>query len=381
MTTPVGADVRPSADMRITFVIPEIGSGGAEHALVILAHRWSAAGRPITILTYDDGTSPPFYELDSSIRHLPMNLAGDSPGVLAAVRNNLKRAGVLRREIRRSRPDLVVSFIDQTNVLTLVATRGVGVPVVVVEQSDPRSFPIKRIWERLRLLTYSRARSIVLLSGRDIQYFPKRLHRRVAVIPNAFVLPEPEAELARPRLEQSTLIAVGRLHRDKGFDILLEAFSLIRNGHPEWNLKILGEGAERGTLERQRAELGLEECVFLPGRVKDPYAHMRLASLFVLPSRAEGFPLALCEALACGLPAVCTDCAGGVHDIIENGINGVIVPAGDPPALANALSRLMADEPERLRLARRAPDVMQRFNPEKTFEVWESLLGEVVNHR
>lgn len=386
-----GGRVRPSRlaagggrreSMRVTFVVPVIASGGAEHALVILARRWAEAGRAVTVLTYDDGSRPPFYELDARIRHVPMGIAGDSAGLASAVRNNLRRARLLRRELRRARPDVIVSFIDQTNVLTLLAAEGLGVPVVAVEQSDPHTFPMKPAWARLRLLAYARAARVVLLSARDADFFPPRLRGRVAVIPNPFVPPPPAPPDAGPRTDATrrpTLIGVGRLHRDKGFDILLEAFSMLASDHPEWQLTILGEGDERGRLEARRDELRLGGRVSLPGRVKDPYTFLRRASLFALPSRAEGFPLALCEALACGLPAVCADCAGGVRDIIEDGANGLLVPANDPAALARALGRLMGDEAERERLARRAPEIVERFSPEKTFAAWESLLREVVN--
>ncbi|HWS56072.1 MAG TPA: glycosyltransferase family 4 protein [Pyrinomonadaceae bacterium] len=369
--------------MRVTFVIPVIASGGAEHALVLLARRWAADGRRVTILTYDDGARAPFYELDPRIRHVPLGIAGESAGLVAAAANNLRRARVLRREIRRSRPDVIVSFIDQTNVLTLVATAGLGVPVVVAEQSDPHTFPVKPVWNRLRLLTYARARRIVLLSARDAAFFPPRLRGRVAVIPNPFVLPpaaaedEADDEAARGH----ALIAVGRLHRDKGFDILLEAFALLRDEHPRWRLTVLGEGEERARLEALRDALSLGGRVSFPGRVKAPYAFLRRATIFALPSRAEGFPLALCEALACGLPAVCADCAGGVRDIVEDGVNGLLVPKEDAAALARALGRLMSDEAERRRLALRAPEVVERFSPRKTFDAWESLLREVVKGR
>jgi GalNAc-alpha-(1->4)-GalNAc-alpha-(1->3)-diNAcBac-PP-undecaprenol alpha-1,4-N-acetyl-D-galactosaminyltransferase len=369
--------------MRVTFVIPVIASGGAEHALVILARRWAAAGREVTILTYDDGECAPFYELDPRIRHVPTGIAGDSAGLVAAVGNNLRRARVLRREIRRGRPDVVVSFIDQTNVLTLLAAEGLGVPVVAVEQSDPHTFPMKPVWARLRLLTYARARRIVLLSARDAAFFPPRLRGRVVVIPNPFVPPPAPAEdeSGDGATRGPALIAVGRLHRDKGFDILLEAFALLRDEHPRWQLTVLGEGEERGRLEALRDGLRLGGRVSLPGRVKDPYTFLRRATLFALPSRAEGFPLALCEALACGLPAVCADCAGGVRDIIEDGVNGLLVPKEDAGSLARALGRLMSDEAERRRLALRAPEVVERFSPQKTFEAWESLLREVLGGR
>lgn len=384
-TTPPPIRARSRAHMRVTFVIPVIASGGAEHALVILARRWASAGRRVTILSYDDGARPPFYDLGPHVRHVPLGIAGESVGLASAVRNNLRRARVLRRAIRRERPGVIVSFIDQTNVLTLLAAEGLGVPIVVVEQSDPHSFPMKPAWARLRLLTYGRARRVVLLSAGDAEFFPPRLRGRVIVIPNPFVPPPPPAPHDGPTQDEAarppTLIGVGRLHRDKGFDILLEAFSLLADEHPGWGLTILGEGDERGPLEARRDELRLGARVSFPGRVNDPYPFLRRATIFVLPSRAEGFPLALCEALACGLPAVCADCAGGVRDIIQDGVNGLLVPARDAAALARALGRLMADASERRRLAARAPEVVERFNPEKTFAAWESLLREVVGER
>jgi len=370
---------RASNDLRVTFVVPAIGSGGAEHALVILAQEWAAAGRTVTILTYDDGAQPPFYDLNGGIKHVPLNLVAESPGFLSAVKNNLKRASILRTALRASRPDVIVSFIDQTNVLTVIAAMGLGVKVIVVEQSDPRTARIKPAWARMRRWSYGRAHRIVVLSAQDGVFFPPELRRRVRVIPNPFVPPVGNGNGARSTAINESLIGVGRLHHDKGFDVLLRAFSTIAELHPGWSLTILGDGDERSFLENLRDELGLIDRVVMPGRVKDPYTHLKRASLFVLPSRVEGFPLALCEAMACGLTAVATDCAGGVRDIIRSGENGVLVPVDNVAALAGELSRLMGDESERERLSARAPEVLDHFNPKKTFAEWETLLDEVVN--
>jgi glycosyltransferase involved in cell wall biosynthesis len=369
--------------MRITIVIPVIASGGAEHAMAIIADYWATKGRAITVLTYDDGAEPPFYQLDTRIRHLPLRLAGDSPGLFSAIHNNWRRRKVLRRAIRDSRPDVVVSFIDQTNVLTLLAGEGLGLPTLVVEQSDPHTFPIKPVWNYLRRITYRRASRLILLSERDADFFAPQLRERITVIPNPFIPPPTPLATTQPAgaTRPPQLIAVGRLHHDKGFDILLEAFALLRDNYPEWRLIVLGEGEERGRLEALRDALHLRECVSLPGRVKDPYHFLTRATLFVMPSRTEGFPLALCEALACGLPAVCTDCAGGVRDIVQDTVNGILVPKGDSAALARALGRLMGDEDERRRLALRAPEVVERFSLEKTMGAWERLLDEVVCER
>jgi len=368
---------------RITFVIPDMSSGGAQHALAIIAREWDAKGRKITVLTTDHGAEPSFYKLSPSIRHIALAIAGDSRHTLDALRKNLNRVAALRRAIRETRPDVLISFIDQTNVVTLLATRGLGTPVIVVEQNDPHTFPIKPIWNQLRRITYRRAARIVLLSARDAYFFPPGLRKHVTVIPNPFVPPaDADNGSGSGAIERThQLIAVGRLHRNKGLDLLLEGFSLLKDLHPDWQLTVLGEGDERGRLEQIRNDLGLTDRVNFAGRVRDPYSYLRRSDLFVMPSRTEGFPLALCEALACGLPAICSDCAGGVRDIIEDGVNGVLVPNGNSAALAHALDRLMGDAGERQRLAERAPEVVERFSIAKVMNAWEKLLSEVVRIR
>lgn len=147
--------------------------------------------------------------------------------------------------------------------------------------------------------------------------------------------------------------------------------------HSEWSLVILGEGTERLSLEIMAREFGFENRFFLPGRHPEPMEVMAQASIFVLPSRHEGFPNALLESMACGLPAVSFDCPSGPREIIRHGIDGILVPPEDVDALTGAMDDLIAHPEKRERLASRAFEVIGRFGMNRIMGEWEDLVGKV----
>ncbi|MCB7128091.1 MAG: glycosyltransferase family 4 protein [Candidatus Brocadiales bacterium] len=345
------------------------------------ANYWVNKGWEITILTFDDGSTPPFYNLDSRVRHIPLGIAGKSPNLIAKLYSNLKRIAVLRTAIRKSKPDAVITIGERSNVITLLATRGLKVPVVVSTQTDPASYSIGRVWEQLRLWTYPWADQVIAHTERTLASYPHKVQSCASVIPNPVKVPPTGNASVNTRLKKPSLIAMGRFVHQKGFDLLLRAFAQLKDRYPDWTLTILGEGPLRMELESLRDELGLADRVLLPGIQKNPHEILKQADLFVFTSRFEGFGNALCEAMACGLPVISTDCRSGPREIIRDGVDGLLVPPEDVDSLAAAMGRLMSDEAERKRLASRAVEVTERFGLEKVMRMWEEVLNNVTRKR
>ncbi|HZU30514.1 MAG TPA: glycosyltransferase family 4 protein [Candidatus Angelobacter sp.] len=363
---------------RIVLVIPSLERGGAERVLSILANAWASDGRIVTILILNRG-SMAAYPLSSSVTlenlGLPSQPANNSGIKLLRL---VLRVAAIRKAIRKSKPDIVISFLDRTNVLTLLATRGLGVPVIVSERCDPRQNYIGGTWEVLRRIAYKWADALVCQTDASLSWFFERIKVRGYVIPNPVMVPQ-ECSIKKKldgQAQLRTILAMGRLTRQKGFDLLIDAFAQIAGNHPDWVLKIAGIGPLYSELMKQIEALGLGSRIYFLGEVADSYSLLRAADLFVLSSRFEGFPNVLCEAMACGLPVISFDCIGP-REIIRHNIDGILVPPEDIAALAAIMNDLINKPEERQRLAARAPEVIDRFSKDKVLLLWEQLFSKV----
>jgi GalNAc-alpha-(1->4)-GalNAc-alpha-(1->3)-diNAcBac-PP-undecaprenol alpha-1,4-N-acetyl-D-galactosaminyltransferase len=372
-----------------------LSGGGAERVATNMANYWAAKGWEVTILTTDFGGEPSTYGLHPRVTHLnlrsprfnnlPTDLRVTAPlrdlinacsqserAVLNPLTPHILR---LRRVILSTRPAVVISHIYLTNICVLSATRGLGLPVIVTEHIDPNETFIGEGLELLRYRLYPQANYVAVLTEESLGYFSSVPGIRGRIIPNA-VTPPVFSSFDKPPQQKNgkTLLAMGRLEHEKGFDLLLSAFNLVAEKHADWTLEILGEGPVRDYLESCVQKRGLGERVRMPGFTSRPFDAMRRADLFVLSSLDEGFPIVLLEAMACGVAVVSFDCPSGPRHIIRNGVDGVLVPPRDSQAMAAALDRLMGDEAERKRLAARAPEVLDRFSVEKVMSMWERLI-------
>ena len=326
--------------MRLCMVAASLAGGGAERALLDTAVLLAARGHHVTVLTFN-GESSDAYPVPACLSRVALGVPSQSGNRLRGIPNNLRRIARLRAEVRRLRPDVVVSYLSAA----------VGMAQVVVVS---KGLATQYAW-----------------LGAD----------KLSVINNFL----PKSRGSEPETfrflsdDVCYIVGMGRLEPEKGFDRLIKAFHLVEKDCPGWKLLIVGEGSRRTELARLVASLGLEGRVELPGRVSNPRTLFRQCNLFCLSSESEGFGLVLIEAMSSGLPVISFDCDFGPREIITSNVSGVLVPPGDVPALSRAIGRLVRDGALRARLARGGLKSVSRFAPDEILNRWEDLLRRVTN--
>jgi GalNAc-alpha-(1->4)-GalNAc-alpha-(1->3)-diNAcBac-PP-undecaprenol alpha-1,4-N-acetyl-D-galactosaminyltransferase len=366
--------------MKVTLVIYGLGGGGAERVMSIVANYWVSKGWGVTLIMLVAPTTAPFYQLDSRIKLKSLGVAGKSANKLAAICNTWQRVKILRQEIIASKPDVVISFMNSVNVYAIFACWGLNIPTIVSEHIYPGFNDANKIWQFIMQWAYRYADLVTVLTQNALPFYPAAKGYRAIVMPNPVTTPDPIATKT-DLLPAPSLIAIGRLHPQKGFDLLLKAFHKIQAKYPDWQITILGEGPMRSELEQLRSQLKLTDRVHLPGLVTNVPEYLSQADVFVMPSRFEGFPMALCEAMACGLPVLAADCLSGPRDIIEEGVNGVLVRTEDIDALARGLDALMSDPAKRQQLAKNAPKILDRFGVDRVMGIWQEAIDRVIAHK
>ena len=368
--------------MKIACIIHSLDGGGAERVMAGLASRLAKRGHEVALLTLDDGRKNR-HELDPVVVRRALDVMTTDDHWYARLAGIRHRLAKVRDAIESSDPDVVLSFCDRTNVLVLLATHGMKVPVVSSERSDPRFQTLGLFGELARRVAYRRAARLVALTDSVAKYLQRYSGEPVEVIPSAVDrpiadVPRGDSPDQRTVPDQHTILGIGRLEIEKGFERLVEAFARFQNDdrNSEWRLRILGEGSRRDELEELVDRLGVRN-VELPGWIRPVWNELDAATVFVLPSLYEGFPSALLEAMAAGVPSIAVDCESGPRTIIRSGENGLLV-APSIEGIEDGLQQMASDQTERRRMGEAGREVGQRFSWKRMVDSYEELLRRVV---
>jgi glycosyltransferase involved in cell wall biosynthesis len=366
------------ARLNVAFVIKALAAGpggGAERVLAAVASSLAERGHKVTVITFDPASGKDFYPVSDRVARVRL---GVGPTIKrSGPIDTARRLVGLRATVRSLGPDVTVGFMHSSFIPLAFALAGTGRRVVGSERTSYAHYQSHPMQSALLHLSVPLIPAMTANAEGVRRGYPTKIRRRMTVIPNPVA---PATERANPAVEgPKTLLSVGGFRPEKDHRTLLRAFAKISPEHPDWKLRLVGDGALRQPLQSLALRLNVANRVEFAGTTDCVDAEYAAAQLFVLPSRYEAFPNCLAEALAHGLPAVgFADCPGTNH-LISDGVNGLLVEGEDrAAALADALHDLLGSSERRLQLAAEAPASVARYSLQSVTGQWENFLESVI---
>ena len=356
--------------MKIAFLSYLHGFGGAEKQNVMLANAMAERGHDVTLITISVDNN--CYPLDKRVEYIYL------PDRKTNALRIVSRYQDIKKKLKEIKPDVTVNFWFQSAYMTALMKKSITGKVIYSERGDPGDKEYSGMMGIVRSLTLPRIDGFVFQSKGAQSFFNNSVQSRSTVIPNpVFVKAENYPEVKERR---KAIVTVGRLHPQKNHKLLIDAFALVADLISDYTLEIYGDGELKDELQRQIGDLGLNNRVFLKGTSKEIHKLIYDAALFVLSSDYEGLPNTLLEAMALGIPSISTDCRpGGAREIIEDGINGRIVPIGSEKILATEILNVLSDTELTEKYSKNALISSRRFNTENIYNSWNDYILGIGN--
>lgn len=351
--------------MNLLFLIHDMSHGaGTERVLSTLANELAERGYSINIVSCQNGLSSTF-ELHENI-HLD-TLKGEQ--ILNPILRKINNIKKLRDICKQTKFDVIIC-VDVTLCLYLPFINVNHSKVIAWEHFSYDVVFGSKLQKIARKFSASYCDALVVLTKADLKCYMdnEKFIKNIVQINNPINI----TQNIKYKEEKKTVLAVGRLENEKGFDLLLQSWKLVEDKYPEWRLKIVGEGSKRAELESLSTNLKLLK-VSLSGYTSNIELEYENADIFVCSSRSEGFGMVLIEAQSYGIPVISFDCPVGPGEIIENGKNGILVENGETQKLAEAIKELIENTELRELLAKNAKYTVMQFNAKAVASEWENL--------
>lgn len=368
--------------MKLLFAIKSLNvrGGGAEKVLVDVANGLVGRGHEVTVLTFDfEGEA--FYPLSDAVPRLDMafNPAGQPMPRLGMI----KALPRMRAAISAAKPDVVIPFMHSTYVPVAAAMLGLRFPLIVSEHTEARHYETRPLQRRIRQFIDNRAALRTVPSETVQAGYAWQSGTPCEVVSNPISVENFQAYLGIAPSQPPVLLSVGRLMEEKGHAVLLDAFARLTQDFPDWQLRIVGDGVLRPDLEAQVERLGLTDKVEMPGFTRDVGASYAASRFVVLPSYYESFGMVAAEALAAGRAVLSFDDCAGIAEIVDSGVNGLLVPGastheGRVAGLTDALRQMMNDPEGCAAMGTNGPAAVSRFGLESVLDTWERVIEAAV---
>ncbi len=340
--------------MNIVIVIPTLMLGGAEKLAVLQAAEFTKRGANVTLMTL--AKTPDFYSVPPGVKRMALDILQTPFYVNPAA--PFIRMRILKKEIAALKPDIVISHMS---VVACYGAYAAKVPFIFAEHSNIYT---RKLWPQ-KTFILRRAACAVVLSKVDQMLFESR-NIKTKIVYNPALKPDVQEDKKPAFFGEKTVLAAGRLVKEKGFDMLLEAWSMIKD-KKGFKLVIAGEGPERENLDSS----------VLVGSQHDMGALYKYADIFALSSRTEAFPLALCEAMSFGLPVVAFKVTGA-DVIVRDNKDGFLIEKENVPAFSKALEILINDEEKRKEFSANAAKITERFSLASYINSYEEIIKSII---
>jgi GalNAc-alpha-(1->4)-GalNAc-alpha-(1->3)-diNAcBac-PP-undecaprenol alpha-1,4-N-acetyl-D-galactosaminyltransferase len=364
--------------LRLIFVARKFANmaGGLERISIDLMNEMARRGYKVGLMTWDESSAVTHYPLDPRVQWLKLDIG--NPEVPSGMAERLARLRRFRDFVKKFGPDVILGFQSGAALFSRVATLGLGIKILAAERVSPD------LWKHVRkgfgyqiLDVYSLALADrITVQFPDYRHrYPRILWRKIVAIHNPVFHRITESHIHNVSGEK-ILLYVARLCFQKNHELLINAFAQLSSSSHNWKLVLAGDGEYDDRVRDQVTRMGLQDRVVFCGAVRDVDLWYRRAELVAFPSYFEGFPNALAEALAWGIPCVGLRDTLGVNSLIEDNINGLLVDA-TPEAFARGLGSLMGDPDKRRRMSVAARTISSKYAPENSYELWDLLLREM----
>ena len=365
----------------IVIVVSAMNMGGAQRVVSILCNHWSQNGYTVTLISTFSDQKINYYQINNNVT---LKYLINNPYFPKHKSFNLVWKLInLRRLIKSQKPDIVISFLTRVNVASALSTIGMKSPLIICERTFP-PFPTlnNNFFWMYRILFKSVDRIIIQTLKGKTWLNQNFSNCNVQVIPNPVVYPLPSnnERMVSPNSVTSQskkiILASGRMHKHKQFDVLIRAFSIVKDNFKDWDLIILGDGEEIDNLNKMLIDFNLNKRVYLPGSVGNMSEWYDRADIFILSSLLEGFPNVLLEAMAHGLPCISFDCDTGPRDMIQDGVNGILInPKEKELGLSNAIIKMINNEKFRNNIANNSIFLRDKYSVDNIMQKWDNVLN------